>query len=65
MARPALEAARPAGRRARVVLRGVTSPLVPLALLALGAVALAAEGSSTGAVAAASAVAGVALSGST
>jgi hypothetical protein len=64
MARPGLEAASPAGSRAGVV-RGLTSPLLPLGLLALGAVALAAAASSAGAVAVAAGVAGVALSGST
>jgi hypothetical protein len=64
MARPAVEAARAEGLGAGV-LRGVTSPLLPLAVLAGAAVALAGGGSRTGAVAVAAAVAGVALSGST
>jgi hypothetical protein len=64
MARPAPAPARSA-RPGAAVARIVTSPLLPMAVLAAAALALLLGGHQTGALAAAAAVAGVSLSGST
>ena len=64
MARPAPAASRSA-RSGAATAWIVTSPLLPMAVLAAAALAVLPGGHPTGALAAAAAVAGVALSGST
>ena len=64
MARPTPAPARSA-RSGAAIARIVTSPLLPMAVLAAAALALLLSGDRTGGLATAAAVAGVALSGST